>query len=327
MAEPLRVQTHSINIVAGDRMRPGDVLSVRVGQQLPGNRYRIHWNGQILTAETHLSLKEGSVLRARVEQGNTGLSLRLLQQDAGTTSPLRTAVPSSGTDGLPEPLSPRESLVRAFLASSLSLPPESVMRRLSALLGRTRGLRERIARLQALLYARGAEPSADFLEYLDSVLSPRDGRGDFRDGRGKRNWASPPDPESLRDEMRNLDDSGTDSGGLFSLMNQASRKDRDWLFHSSCHLMDDEELNLVWKIRRGVDGGLALAVQDGDRRMEFLLDGRNPVRMAVYAGQNSGVTPGKWNEFRDRLSLMNIAVDDTLQPMEASDGFAPGDSA
>jgi hypothetical protein len=48
------------------------------------------------------------------------------------------------------------------------------------------------------------------------------------------------------------------------------------------------------------------------------------MRMAVYSDDETQIPIKIWKTFRERLALMNIHVDDTISPMNESDGFTPG---
>ena len=137
-------------------MRPGDIVSARVSDLLAGNRFRILLNGRTMTAESRLPLQKGQVIRARVEQAGSGTILRLIDS-GGAPAGSQSAAGASA----------RQILTAAFLKAALALPGDSDMQRMSTLLDRSRGHRLRLARLQADLSSRGADPSADFLEALE----------------------------------------------------------------------------------------------------------------------------------------------------------------
>ena len=312
MTDPVRVTSQFINIVAGDQLRPGDVISARVSEVLPGNRFRILWNGRILTAESRLSFSRGQLIRARVEQSVDGTILRLLGREVKNSG----SVLSTGA-------SPRQILSTALLRASLPLPDENQLTRMSALLGRSRGRKTRLARLYADLISRGADPSADFLEALERLLSGRrGGQPDDKHSGGRRpHWNAAPEPDLLSKECR---EDGTDVDPLLKLLNGSPSRADSWAYHRNSPYLDGYPVDLTWKIRGGHTPALALTVRDGERVMEFLLEGRSPVHMAVYADEGCGITPESWKLFRDRLSLMNVDVDDTILSMEESDGFTSG---
>lgn len=311
MTEPLRVTAHSINIVAGEKLRPGDVISARITDVLPGNKFRILWNGRTLTAESQLNLKQGQIIQAKVEKGASGTLLKLLNRG---NLPQRSGSPGS----LPAQ-TPRQMLSAAFLRASMPLPGESDIQRMSNLLGRTRGRRERMARLQADLVSRGADPSADFLEGLDELLSGSRDRGGDNPG-SSRKWPEPPSPEEIREA---LEDDEQDP--LVEMLNRVPGKSDSWTFHQISAETENSDIRFALKIRHGHRPALALTVHDGSVIREFLLDGLSPVHMVMHAGEGALPDDETWKSFRERLSLMNISVDDTISPMEASDGFSSGE--
>ena len=84
-------------------------------------------------------------------------------------------------------------------------------------------------------------------------------------------------------------------------------------------------MEMVWKFRRGISPALALTVHDGSRTLEFLLEGLDHTRLTVFSDRPEQYRrESTWRRFRQRLALMNIEVDDTILPIEESDGFTPG---
>lgn len=313
MTEPIRFENQSINIIAGDKLRPGDVISARVTEILPGNRFRILWKGRPLTAESQLNLIKGQVIKARVEAGPFGTTLKLMAKGSETSGQSSLNPVSS-----PVTLSPVQQLISAFLKASMPLPSEEQLQRLSRLLSRTKGSMPRLARLQADLISRGADPSADFLEALEELLSASGRRKDSREG-GSHQQRNLPDPDKLREMLENQKEDL-----LLKLINSEGGKPESWKFTRTT-LKNDDSINLSWKIRRGHRPAMSLTVHDGSRTFEFLLEGLNPGRMAVFSDNYDEIDSITWKTFRERLSLMNISVDDTLSSMDVSDGFTPGE--
>ncbi len=319
MTASIRVENQLTNIVAGDKLRPGDIISARVTENLPGNRFRILWNGRTLTADSHLNLTKGQVIRAQVETGSAGVTLRLLAGSQGAASEV-----TGGAASLPNVLSPVQQLITSFLKASLSIPPDSDLQRMGRLLGHARGRRPRLARLQVDLLSRGSDPSADFLEALEDLLDRSD-RQKHGNGGGRGN-RQPPGPEELKQMA-----AGEENESLLNLINKAPGRSEDWIYHRTSTGNDENGPQLTWKIRRGHIPALALTVRDRGRAFEFLLEGINPGKMDVhYEGPESKeiaseISPEMWDAFRETLSLMNISVNDTLLPMDLSDGFTPGE--
>ena len=303
--EPSSSSSRIISISTGSRLRPGDVVSARISDVLTGNRFRIVLNGRTLTAESRLTLRKGQMIRARVEQSGSGTVLRLM--DSGR-------VPARSHGRAPD-ASPRQILTAAFLKAALALPEEADMQRMSALLDRSRGRKLRLARLQADLVSRGADPSADFLEAVEELLSGDEG-DNGRTGGGRKRWPGIPAPPELSSDLQ---DETTEP--LLQLLNGSPGKGRNWTYHRFERVVGDRRYLMTMKIRHGREPLLALTVRDAGRTMEFILNGLNPVRMSVFSDSETEPDAAKWTLFRQRLSLMKIHVDDTISSMEASDGF------
>ncbi|GEM_PF-678906 len=310
MPVPVSENFHLININTGDRFRPGDVVSARIKAVLPNGRFRLHCNGRILTAKSSLSFRTGELIRGRVEQTDRGIFLHLL---AGDSKGIRD---SSSLE------MPKTMLFAALLRAGLPFSGDAETQRRVALLNRTRGSQRRVARLYAELLAKGSDPGAAFLETVDRMLS------DGGDGRGSKRWPSSPGSEELQGEF--CGDSAEDSemvdksDTLLTLISNVPGKNDTWMFKRLIRQLGEGKLRIVWKIRHGMNPALALTVYDGERTFEFLLEGLEQTRMAVYAGGEVDIDEKRWNVFRETLALMNVNVDDTLLPISRSDGFTPG---
>ncbi|PIE04458.1 MAG: hypothetical protein CSA76_04185 [Spirochaetales bacterium] len=305
---------------AGRSVRPGDVVSVRVAEVLPGNRFRILLGGRSLNAGSSIPLRAGQIIRAQVDRSGPLLRLRILQPEVS-----RPSLPSSQTAAL----TPKAALTAAFLKAAMALPAESVLNRMSALLGRANGSRKRLARLYADLVSRGAEPSADFLEAVDELFhgSREGGQEGGREGGGfggenknrHSGWKEPPSASQCQQDFSEDKD---EQAPLIHLINQTDAKGDTWQFRRSRRRLGEDTVDLTWKIRQGSPPAMALTVQDGARRLEFLLEGLQPVNLTVYASENTEIPSELWNNFCERISLKNIQVNGTIQSMELSDGFS-----
>jgi len=308
MPSPVNPKSHHIDILAGGRLRPGAVVSARVVDDLGGGRYRLLWDGRSLKARSALRLKPGMLIRARVIEEGSSIRLRLIAQDLASTD--RSA---AGT-----PPSPSTLLDAALLRAGLPLPADVERTRLAALLGRTAKRDARTARLYAELLSKGADPAAGFLEALDALLFEdprRDRRG--RGGGGYR-WPNPPSGEELAEAL-SKDDGEPDA--VWDLLSRVPGRDGRWMFRRTTIRIGSDEAGVVWKIRDGAVPAVALTVHDAGRTLEFLLEGRSPVRMSVYADPVNAVGTDAWTEFRETLSLLNISVSDTISSISESDGF------
>ena len=307
MPDPVSGKFHLININAGDRFRSGDIISAKVTAVLPNGRFRLFFNGRMLTAKSPLSFNSGQIIRAKVEQNNKGTFLHLLNSHS-----------SSSQKNLSSE-SIKTLLSASLLRAGISLSGEAETLRRTSLLNRTKGSQLRISRLYAELLAKGADPSAAFLESVDSMFSAGNG------GHGSRNWQSPPQPEELTKELSEDSPEHIDEDdSVLNLLNSVPGKKDGWMFKRLFRKLGDGELRMVWKIRRGMDPALALTVYDGSRTFEFLMEGLEKTHMAVYTGDKTEIDEKYWKTFRENLALMNIDVDDTLLPIDKSDGFTSG---
>ncbi len=310
MPVPVSEKIHLININTGGRLRPGDVVSARIKAVLPNGRFRLYCNGRILIAKSSLAFQTGELIKGRIEQNDNGLFLHLF---------------SSSSKRMREPSSleiPKTMLFAALLRAGLPFSGDIETLRRTALLNRTRGSQRRVARLYAELLAKGSDPGAAFLESVDGILSGGGGK------QGSKRWHSPPGREDLKGEL--CGDSAEDSGAadksdiLLNLINNVPGKNDTWMFKRLVRQLEEGELRMVWKIRRGMDPALALTVYDGERTFEFLMEGLEQTHMAVYADDGAEIDENRWKKFCKTLALMNVDVDDTLLPISRSDGFTPG---
>jgi len=307
MPDPVSGNFHIIDINTGDALRSGDFVSARIRAVLPNGRFILYCKGRQFTASSPLSFSPGEVIRARVEQSGKGIILHLIHSG------------SAGKRGIPS-LNPPETLLTASLIrAGLSLTGEAETLRRTSLLERTRGSRLRMARLYAELLSKGADPSAGFLESIERIFSGDAG------GRGAGKWPTPPEPDKLKAELTEEKPENTgDKDLLINLLNSVQGKKDKWMFRKIAGKLGDGEVSLMWKIRSGLNPALALTVHDGSRIFEFLMEGLENTRMAVYTGNKAEVSEKEWDSFRRRLALLKIDVDDTILPLDRSDGFSPG---
>ncbi len=172
-----------------------------------------------------------------------------------------------------------------------------------------------MARLYAELLSKGSDPTADFLESVDTAFS-----GEGRDHRSG-SWPQPPESEELKGE---LTEEGDDPDSLINLLNNVSGHRDNWMFRRLVRRLGEDEIRMVWKIRRGMDPALALTVYDGSHTFEFLMEGLDKTRLSVYVDDDTEIDEKLWNSFCESLALMNVKVDDTILSITKSDGFTPG---
>jgi len=285
--------------------RTGDLVNARIKTVLSDGRYRLILNRHTVIARSNLVFREGQRIRARFARKGDGIYLHLLESRPGLT---QKSLAGASIETM---------LSTALIRAGLPLPEEIEGGRRAALLRRTRGMRRRMARLYAELLAKGADPKAGFLEMVNQLFSEG---GRRRQGR----WSAPPGGNQLSNEFCNLD---IDIDPLFNLLAYDSRGDGGWIFVRLKKLLGDNEIRMMWKIRRGIDPALALTIQDGKRNFEFLIEGLEKTRMAVFSDSKARIDPKIWNAFRETLSSLGIEVDDTVLTLDDSDGFTPGNPA
>jgi len=310
MSDPVRGNLRLHSVIPGQRMRSGMIITARINDILPDGRVRLHWNGRILTARSHLNLKPGQLIRASVERTRRGVSLHVTHRESAFVH--RPRAPS---------FMPQTMLTAALIRAGLSSPDEGEVARKSALLSRTKGRTLRVSRTYAELLAKGADPTAGFLETLDLLFSDQD--TDSRQGSRKKHREALDmlNPGPLSQEM--MDDAG-EAVLLWQLLNPIPGKTGQWVFARNSLKLGGDTVRMVWKIRRGMNPALALTVYDGDRTLEFLLEGLDNTRLSVHSDSLEKVNKSIWRKFRESLALMNIDVDATIRPIDESDGFTPG---
>jgi len=281
--------------------RTGDLVTARVKSILSDGRYRLVLNKHTLIARSNLVFREGQVIRARFARERDGVYLRLL---ASRPELMNKSLAGTSTGTM---------LSAALIRAGLPLPEEAEGARRTALLRRTRGIRKRMARLYAELLAKGADPRAEFLEMISQSFSEG---GSRRQGR----WSIPPGSNQISDEFRNSD---IDVDHLLNLLAYDRRGDNGWFFVRMKKILGNSEIRMMWKIRRGINPALALSIQDGKRNFEFLMEGLEKTRMAVFSDSEAKIDTKIWNSFRETLASLGIEVDETVLTMRDSDGFTP----
>jgi hypothetical protein len=319
MPGPAGINFRNIEIDAGIEMRPGDLVSVRVKDVLPGGRLGLLWRGRTITAKTNLFFRPGQVLTAKVELREGGMRLRLVDARAGADVK-GAAVSGRGVENI----ATRALLSSALLRAGLPLPDDSEIARRTALLERTKGRRLLMARLFAELFSKGADSGADFLEAVGGILDgggDRRGRGSGGGGGPMREWRHPPGAGELSSEAA---EEGSDENPLLALMSEAGGRSGDWAFRRMRRRLGGRDMDLVWKIRGGSNPAVALTVRDGERVFEFLMEGSEFPSISCFTDGKTAVDEKAWNNFRDRLALLNFTVSDTLLTIGESDGFTSG---
>ena len=313
MVDAVRPVHRLATVQTGVSLRSGQIISARVDSLLSQGRVRLLVDGKSLIAKTSLALKPGQTIRASVETISGGTRLRVL-----------SAADAAGNKAAAAEISPRQILSAALLRAGLSVPEAAELDRQAVLLSRSRGERSRLARLYAELRSRGADPSADFLEYLDAVLSPHSGSNpDNPENRSsQRQWFKPPDAEQLADELSDEAQNAPDGDdALLSLFNGAVSRDGTWVLRRFNRILDNRTLYCVIKFRKGIRPAMALTVQDGERIFEFLVEGIEKPRLTVCTNDRVVVDADSWQSFGQTLALMNILLSDTILPISESDGF------
>ncbi len=166
MAELLHVDNRIATVSSAVKsVRSGEVVKLRVTEVMPGNRFRVLWGTRSLIAESTLPLKAGQLVQARVSKIGRALQLQLLTPSSSQSSPAPALATSS------------QALTAAFIKASMGLPPDVELEKMSVLLGRCKGRKNRLARLYVDFFSRGAHPSADFLEWVDMLFHGRRRQG------------------------------------------------------------------------------------------------------------------------------------------------------
>jgi len=289
------------SLIAKLGLQTGDLVTARVKSVLPDGRYRLILNKHAVIARSELVFKENQQIHARFARGKNGIYLHLLESRPLPARP-DLAGGSAGT-----------MFSAALIRAGLPLPDEIEGARRAALLRRAKGMRKRMARLYAELLAKGADPNAGFLEMVNQAFS-KGGNG----WRGR--WPTPPKGRELSDEFRNAD---IDNDPLLDLLAYDSRGNNGWRFIRLKKILGDREIRMMWKIRKGLDPALALAIHDGKRNFEFLMEGLERTRMAVFSDSGTEINFRIWNSFRESLATLGIEVDNAILTLRDSDGFTP----
>ena len=312
MVDAVRPVHRLIPVKAGASLRSGQIISAHVDSLLSGGRVKLSLYGKSLIAKTSLFLKPGQSIRASVEAVPGGWRLRVF---SGADSPKNRPVAAE--------ITPRQLLSAALLRAGLPVPDAAELERQALLLGRSRGERSRLARLYAELRSKGADPSADFLEYLDAVLSPQgDRKNPGNHSSPQREWHKPPDAGQLADELGEKDTITENEDAVLQLFSGAEGHDGTWVVRRFSRTLDRQTVSVVVKFRQGSAPAMALTIQDGERLFEFLIEGLDPPGLKVYTSENVEIDPDNWKSFHDRLALMKILLSDTILAYTESDGFS-----
>ncbi len=303
MTVPLSSKVSSLSARLG--FKTGQLVTARIKSVLPDGKYRLILNKHSVIARSNLVFREGEQIRARFIRGSNGIYLHLLES--------RPELARPGFSGE----SAGAMLSAALIRAGLPLPDDIEGARRMALLKRTKGIGKRMARLYAELLAKGTDPNANFLEMIDQAFSEG---GNRRQGR----WSAPPESSQLSAEFCSAD---IDIDPLLNLLAYDSREKDGWNFVRLKKNFGDCEIRMMWKIRKGIDPAIALTIQDGKRNFEFLMEGLEKTRMAVFSDSRAEIDIGIWNSFCESLASLGIKVDDAILELHNSDGFTPENPA
>lgn len=308
MIEAYGIKPKHISILTDSRLEPGTTVTVRVMEDLGGGRFSLLVKGRTLTAESHLKLRPDQVIRAAVEHINGIWRLKVLPHNITPSAHgSRTALSD-----------PQLLLYASVLRSGSGLPEESEASRRSTLLSRTRGRRLRIARIYAELLNRGVDPSAAFLEHFESLLFGRQSGNPNR--QAPRHWPDPPNGSELKEDV----DSEKNQDTLSEIFSRVADRNGHWSIRCFRRQLGNSVLDMVVKYRHYGKPALALTIHDSGRIFDFLMEDLEPIRLSVFIDDMSKIENSQWEDFRHRLSMIKVSINDKLQPLEESDGFTAG---
>ena len=280
----------------------GSVVSLRVVDVLGGGYYRVLRDGRGMKAFARIPLREGQIIRVRVHRSDTRVELHII----------RPRVASLNISNPPDALSV------ATLRAGMALPEDNESRRRSALLARSSGPGKRMTRLYAELLAKGMDPTADLLEFVEDFFSERSGRYARKPS---LDWNS--NAASLKEHLTSKDPP-VNKGDIIDLINLKQGKNAPWYFQDSIIRIAGREYRTVWKIRHGLQPALALGVHDEDCSLEFLIEGIKPAHLEVFATEGHRISQQAWENFRQKIGkLEDIHVGPEIRPILESDGFTP----
>lgn len=297
-------------------LRPGDSVLVTVIKRLAGNKWAVGIRGRVLPAFSKVKLTPGQRLRALVviEQGR--ITLKIAGQPADPIQDLivRQGMPSNQLV---------ESIVTAFLRSSLAIAPERV-EQVRQLLDRLRLDPKKFARIIAIVLEKGIDLRSRGLEQLMFLLGYGEQEPEGKQGRDRRRSG---DPDALAEQLRS-DIEGPESGQGSSLQvfNHLRGSEHTWVIIPLDYSLEDSgriygTLRLRYDVRKQRTDRLVVALRSAKGgKWSFLFDPLSP-RMFVFGDPTDKKRKAELDVLLLKLQNLGVKTDDTIREERNFDGF------
>jgi hypothetical protein len=295
-------------------LRSGDSVLVTVIKRLTGGKWAVGIRGRVLPAFSEVELTPGQRLRALVGIQHGRITLKIAGRAA---DPIQELIVRQGL----QPNQLVESIVTAFLRSSLAITPERV-RQVSHLLERLRLDPKKFARIIAVILEKGIVLRSRGLEQLLNLL----GYGEQESG-GEQGRRRSRDADQLVRQLRSdVERPEGGKGSSLQVFNHLKGSRHTWVIIPLDYNLDDSgriygTLRLRYDVQQQRTDRLIVAVRCAKGgKWSFLLDPLS-LRMFIFGDPVDKMRKAELDVLLLKLQNLGVKTDDTIREEKNFDGF------
>jgi hypothetical protein len=297
-------------------LRSGDSVWVTVIKRLTGSKWAVGIRGRVLPAFSEVELTPGQRLRALVGVRQGRITLKIAGQAA---DPIQDLIVRQGL----QPNQFVESIVTAFLRSSLAIAPERVDQ-VRQLLHRLRLDPKRFARIIAIVLEKGIDLRSRGLEQLVFLLGYGEQESEGERRRGRRRSG---DPQVLADQVQSdVERPGSGEGSSLQVFNHLRGSEHTWVIIPIDYSLEDSgriygTLRLRFDVRQQRTDRLVVALRGAKGgKWSFLLDLPSS-RVFVFGDPADKKRKAELDVLLLKLQNLGVKTDDTIREEKNFDGF------
>ena len=297
-------------------LRSGDSVLVTVIKRLTGNKWAVGIRGRVLPAFSEVELTPGQRLRALVGIQQGRITLKIAGQPA---DPIQDLIVRQGL----QPNQLVQSIVTAFLRSSLAIAPERVDQ-VRQLLDRLRLDPRKFARIIAIVLEKGIDLRSRGLDQLMFLLGYGEQESEGKQGRDRRRSG---DPDALAEQLRSdIEQPGSGEGSSLQVFNHLRGFKHTWVIIPLDYSLEDSHriygtLRLRYDVRQQRTDRLVVALRsEKGGKWSFLLDPLFP-RMFIFGDSVDKKRKAELDVLLLKLQNLGVKTDDTILEEKNFDGF------
>jgi hypothetical protein len=297
-------------------LRSGDSVSVTVIKRLAGSKWAVGIRGRVLPAVSEVELAPGQRLRAVVGIQRGRITLKIAGQAA---DPIQELIVRQGLQSNQLV----ESIVTAFLRSSLAIAPERVDQ-VRKLLERLRLDPKKFARIIAMVLEKGIDLRSRGLEQLLHLLGYGEEGSEGERRRGRRRSG---DPSQLAGQLlSDVERPGSGEGSSLQVFNHLRGGEHTWVIIPLDYSFENSgriygTLRLRYHVRRKRTDRLIVAVRNAEgAKWSFLFDPLS-LRMFIFGDPVDRKRRAELDVLLLKLQNLGVKTDDTIREEKNFDGF------